>query len=85
MADQTALTDAALTRCRLVVAMLVAGAWPGREAPEVDAQIAALPKPRQIGVLGGVLGMLFLLSLFAAQFGLLGMALFFLVVILLVA
>jgi hypothetical protein len=36
-------------------------------------------------VVGGVLGFLFLLSLFAAQFGLVGLALFWLAVILIVS
>jgi hypothetical protein len=72
-------------RARMVTAMLVAGVWRGREAAEIEARIADLPPRGQSAVMAGVLGLLFLVSLFAAQFGLLGLALFLLAVIVLVA
>jgi hypothetical protein len=49
---------------------------------DVRDRIEALSFRDQLLVTGGVLGLLFLLSLFAAQFGLVGMLVFFLCVIL---
>jgi hypothetical protein len=72
-------------RARIVAATLIAGLWPGRDAPEIACRISSLPRGQQAAVVGGVLGFLFLLSLFAAQFGLLGMAVFFMTVIVVVA
>jgi hypothetical protein len=72
-------------RCRDVSVSVIAGLWPGRDEEEIEARLSALSLRGQGTVVGSVLGMLFLVSLFAAQFGLLGMALFFLVVVALIA
>lgn len=72
-------------RCRDVAVMVIASLWRGRDLDEIEARLAALPLRRQVGLVGGVLGLLFLLSLFAAQFGLLGMALYFFAVVALIA
>lgn len=68
-------------RCRTVAAALVAAFWPGKTGTQVEGVIAALPQVQQISVVSGVLALLFLLSLFAAQFGVLGLGLFFVLVI----
>ncbi|RBI84950.1 hypothetical protein DRV85_09800 [Rhodosalinus halophilus] len=72
-------------QCRMVAVALIASLWRTRAPEEIDAAIGGLPAARQSAVVGGVLGFLFLLSLFAAQFGLVGLALFWLAVILIVS
>lgn len=72
-------------RARDVAAALMAPFWPGKDVQGVIARLEALPPARQAGAVSGVLGLLFLLSLFSAQFGLLGLAIFWIGVILLVA
>ncbi len=72
-------------RARDVAAALVAPFWRGEDARGVAARLEALPPGRQAGAVGAVLGLLFLFSLFAAQFGLLGLAVFWLAVMYLVA
>lgn len=72
-------------RCRDVAVMVIASLWRGRDFDEIEARLAELPLRRQFGLVGGVLGLLFLLSLFAAQFGLLGMAIYFFIVVALIA
>ncbi len=70
--------------CRTVAATLIAGVWRRHPAAEIEARIKRLGTAEQTGVVGGVLGLMFLCSLFAAQFGILGVLLFWLGVILLV-
>lgn len=72
-------------RSRQVAVTLIAGLWRTRTAEEIDAMLASLSEGRQTAVIAGVLGFLFLLSLFAAQFGLLGLAVFWLAVVLTVS
>ncbi len=69
---------------RSVSATLIAGLWRRMTSEQVEARLKALPAREQAGLVGGVLGLLFLCSLFAAQFGILGMLAFWLVVIVLV-
>jgi len=69
-------------RCRTVAAALVGALWPGKTGADVEAEISALSARGQVAVVGGVLALLFLLSLFAAQFGIVGLAIFFAAVIL---
>ena len=69
---------------RTVAATLIAGVWRSRTISEVEGQIKRLSLRDQSGVVGGVLGLMLLLSLFAAQFGILGLILFWLAVIVLV-
>lgn len=71
--------------CRLVTAALIAGPWPGRDLSDVEAHLAAQPAARQALIVTGVLGLLAALSFFAGQFGLIGLAVFWLAVILIVA
>lgn len=70
--------------CRTVAIALIAGVRRGLDYDEVEARICALPVREQAVVTGATLAVLFALSLVAAQFGLIGMSLFWLAVILLV-
>jgi hypothetical protein len=65
-----------------VTALVVAGVARRFGVQDVRDRIEALSLRDQTLVTGGVLGLLFLLSLFAAQFGVVGMLVFFLGVIL---
>lgn len=69
--------------CRTCAAMVIAGVWRTRSFEDIEARLLALPPRSQAAVTGGVLGLLFLLSLFAAQFGWPGMLLFWLAVVVL--
>ena len=69
---------------RTVSATLIAGVWRSRTIPQVETRIKRLAFRDQVGVVGGVLGLLLLLSVFAAQFGIVGLMLFWLAVIVLV-
>lgn len=71
--EQTILTPLA-RRCRMVSASLIAAFWMGKSGEDVEAQIEVLPTNQQAIIITGVLGLLFLISLFAAQFGYIGMA-----------
>ena len=75
---------AAGQQCRTVAATLIAGVWRRRSIEEVEAKLKRLGLREQAGVVGGVLGLLVLCSLFAAQFGLLGFLAFLLLVVVLV-
>ncbi len=70
--------------CRRVAAALIGALWPGKTSVGIEDAIAQLSLRTQVAVVGGVLGLLFLLSLFAAQFGFIGLAIFFGVVILVI-
>ncbi len=69
------------SRCCDVSAALIAALWPGRDFPEVSAWIDRASPPTQRGIVLGTLLGLFLASLAAAQFGLIGMCLFWMLVI----
>ena len=71
-------------RCRDVAAALIASLWRGHATDDVVALIEREPLPRQRGIVFGTLTALFLLSIGAAQFGLIGMCLFWIGVILLI-
>lgn len=71
--------------CRLVTAALIAGPWPGRDLGDVEAALAGRPPAAQAAVVAGVLALLAAFSFFAGQFGLLGLAVFWLAVILIIA
>ena len=66
---------------RPVVAALFEGVGPGLDQNGADARLAALPPRDEAPVTLSVLLMLFLSAVRAAQFGLLGMGLYFLAVI----
>ncbi|WP_128516907.1 hypothetical protein [Tabrizicola thermarum] len=70
-------------RLRPVVATLFARVWPGLDQEGAEARLAALSPRDEATVILSVLLLLFLCAVLAAQFGWLGMALYFLAVILL--
>lgn len=70
--------------CRNVAVAVIAGVFRRRSIDEVDAEIKTRPHQQQIAIIGTVLGLLFAFSLVAAQFGWIGMLVFWLAVIVLV-
>ena len=72
------------TMIRNVTAALIAGLWRSRSQDEIEARLKALPVREQAVISGSVLSALFLTSLLFAQLGLVGLAAFLLVVILIV-
>jgi hypothetical protein len=71
-------------RTRPVVAALLARVWPGHDQARAEARLAGLSPGDEAAITGAVLVLLFLAAVLAAQFGWLGMGLYFLAVILLV-
>ena len=69
---------------RTCAAALIAGLWPGRSLRDVNARLSACPASQQAAITAGVLTSLFLVGLFAAQFGWIGVLLFWLAVILVI-
>ena len=69
------------TRCRDVSAALIASLWRGRDFGQVVAWIDQNSPQMQRGIVFGTLAGLFGLSLVAAQFGLLGLCIYWLLVI----
>jgi len=67
---------------RRVAATLIAGLWPGRSLREVDDALAARPPRQQVAITVGVLLCLVLAGFFAAQFGWIGILVFWMMVIL---
>lgn len=83
MADERTLGLGRLgTLCRAVAATLISGVWRRRTAGEVRDRLAAMPPREEALVVGGVLALLFLLALIAAQFGPVGLVLYLLAVVL---
>ena len=70
--------------CRRVAATLIAGVRRRGDVAETEDRLRALSPRMQAAITGGTLAGLFAASLLAAQFGLLGMALFLLAVVLIV-
>lgn len=70
--------------CRTVAATLIAGVWRRSSIEEVEARLKRSGLRAQTGIVGGVLGLMALCSLFAAQFGLIGLLTFMLLVVLIV-
>ena len=70
--------------CRTVAAALIAGVWRRSSIGEVEARLKRFGVREQTWIVGGVLGLMSLCSLFAAQFGLIGVLVFLLLVVLIV-
>jgi hypothetical protein len=80
--DRPVGTTRAGTLCRNVAATLIAGVWRRHGVRDVRDRLAALPARDEAAVVGGVLLLLALLALAAAQFGPVGLLVYFLAVIL---
>jgi hypothetical protein len=72
------------TRARMVAAALIAPFRRGQSAAEIELWIEGLPAGQRRAVVGSTLALLFLAAVAAAQFGVIGLCLYFLAVILLV-
>lgn len=82
--SKTRLLTSAARLCRTVAVMIIAGVRRKIPFDEHEARIAALPRPSQVTLTALVLLGLFAASMIAAQFGIIGLALFWLGVVLLV-
>jgi hypothetical protein len=71
-------------RARTVAAAFIARFRRGESLDTVEARLRAMSPRDQAMAVGGTLGLVFVAALLAAQGGLLGMALFFVAVILIV-
>ena len=69
------------TLCRRGASTLIAGLWPGHSLHDVDHALAALPVRQQAAITSGVFLGLVMAGIFAAQFGWIGILLFWLAVI----
>ena len=70
--------------CRTAAVALIAGVRRSETIEEIEERVADLPRGDQALIVGTMLGGLFLLSLIAAQFGLVGLALYLLAVVFIV-
>ena len=70
--------------CRNAAVAVIAGVYRWRSIDEVNSAIKARPIRQQVMITAGVLALLFVLSIAAAQFGWIGMLGFWLAVIVLV-
>ena len=69
------------TLCRRGAATLIAGLWPGRSLRDVDDALAARPARQQTAIVSAVFTGLVLAGFFAAQFGWIGILMFWMLVI----
>jgi len=67
---------------RTVAALLIAGLWPRREFEAVEQDLGQAPLREQAVVVGTVIGLLAAGAFFAAQFGLIGLGVYWMAVIL---
>jgi hypothetical protein len=72
------------TLCRRVAVVVMSGVARRRPIEEIDAALRRRPVREQALITGGILALLLALSLAAAQFGWIGMLVFWLLVIVLV-
>lgn len=72
------------TVCRIVAASVIAGLWPRRSLADIEARLAACPARQQVVIIGAVLVCLFLLGFLAAQFGWIGVLLYWMSIILII-
>lgn len=70
--------------CRSCAAALIAGVSRKRDARAIEDRLKSLPVRDQVWMVGSVLMALFMASLFAAQFGIIGLLVFFMLVIVLI-
>jgi len=70
--------------CRTCAACVIAGLWRRRSLADVESRLAACSSGQQAAITGGVLFLLVLLGFFAAQFGWIGVLLYWMSIILIV-
>lgn len=66
---------------RDIALALIAALWPGEDFASVEAKLEKAPPAQQVLIVAAVLCALFLCSLLAAQFGFIGILLFWLLII----
>ena len=71
-------------QARTVAAALIAPFKRGESVQDIEAWITTLPLRQRRTIVGGMLGLMLIAAIAAAQFGLIGMCVFFLGIILLV-
>lgn len=72
------------TVCRTCAACIIAGLWRRHSLSDVEARLAACPAGQQAVITGGVLLCLILLGFLAAQFGWIGVLVYWMSVILII-
>lgn len=70
--------------CRTVTAGVLAAVLGRRDPATLDQWLRQRPAPRRWAIIGGTLGLLLLLALVMAQFGWIGLALYFAAVVALI-
>lgn len=68
--------------CRRCAVMAIAAVWRSQSVEGLHRRMARLPLRKKVMLTGAVLGFLFLLALFSAQFGPVGLMLYFAAVLL---
>ena len=80
----SALVPRLARHCRAVAVLVLSGVFRNRSFEVIERRLTMLPTSRQVAITAGVLGFLFAAALVAAQFGPLGLAAYFIAVVLLV-
>ncbi len=70
--------------CRSVAVLVLSGIFRSQPFEVIERRVAMLPVSRQAAITGAVLGLLLAVALVAAQFGPLGLAAYFIAIVLLV-
>ncbi|MEM1065249.1 MAG: hypothetical protein AAF771_05890 [Pseudomonadota bacterium] len=82
--SDTRVIERAGSLCRGSASAIIAGLYRRKSISEINALLAARPAGEQAVIVGGVLAGLLVLSLLSAQFGWIGLLLFWLAVIVVV-
>ncbi|MEO1000556.1 MAG: hypothetical protein AAFW69_08160 [Pseudomonadota bacterium] len=82
MTDQPVLARAG-QHARRIAALLISGVWRRVGFAETERRLAGLPVREQAVIVGAVFGGLFCLALFFAQWGIVGLLIFLMTVVLL--
>jgi hypothetical protein len=75
------LTTTVATLCRTAAVTMLAGLVPRLTAEEIEERLLARPRRERAAIVGATLLALFLLAVLAAQFGWIGMLVFWMAVI----
>ena len=70
--------------CRTCAACIIAGLWPRHSLSDVEARLAACSSRQQVVITSGVFFLLISLGFFAAQFGWIGILIYWMTIILII-
>lgn len=84
MPQRKSLTSKLMQHAHRVTALVLSTLWPGRSLVDVDRWMSDLPAPKRRMCIIAVVGGLFALALLAASFGPVGLAVYFIAIVLLV-